>query len=137
MRPHLPMPAFGILTHEKIIAPSFIIDGFRRGRARNERLAAVAELFLFTSFAAVRTEQHKHRVVLNLVSDAGGAVLIDEMPRGEAFEIEGPIELMRLVVCNRVSKDVPRTRRSLEPARPPPAIEVEALDLRLADNRAC
>src|SRR6516162_2644141 len=69
------------------------------------------------------------------VRDDGRAVLVQEPARLEAREREGGRERMRLVARDGVGEDEARSGDRLEPAGPPAAVEVEARDGRLADDR--
>src|SRR6516162_8483267 len=68
--------------------------------------------------------------------DAGSAVLVDQIAVGEAVEREGLVQLVRPVLGDGMGEDPAGTRRRLEAAGAPAAVEVEPLDGRLADDRA-
>src|SRR6478752_5781693 len=69
------------------------------------------------------------------MGDAGGAVLVDQVPGRKAIEGERRVELMRPIVRDRVRKGPSRPRRGLESAGAPAAIEIEVPDRRHADDR--
>src|SRR5215470_4081325 len=64
------------------------------------------------------------------------AALVDHCTAREAIECEGFVERMRPVLRDRMREDEARGRRRLEAAIAPAAVDVEALDRRLADDRA-
>src|SRR5258707_6813125 len=68
--------------------------------------------------------------------ERSGALLVDRVAGGETLEREGLVELVRLVIGDRVSEDPARGRRRLEAAIAPAAVDVEILQRRLADDRA-
>src|SRR5262245_3770213 len=61
--------------------------------------------------------------------------LIDKAAFDETVEAEGLGDGMRPVVENRVSEDEARARNRLEAAGAPAAIDIESLDIGLADDR--
>src|SRR5215470_1014301 len=63
------------------------------------------------------------------------AVLVDQSAAREALETEGGVERMRLAARDRVREYPARSRRRLEPAGAPAAVQVEAFDRELADDR--
>ena len=63
-------------------------------------------------------------------------MLVNQVAAMETVKRECGIEWMWLVMSNGVGKYIAGTRRGLEAACAPAAIEVQPLDLGLADNRA-
>src|SRR5690625_5225075 len=71
-----------------------------------------------------------------LVSDSGGPMLVDQIAGTIAIEREGRVQGMGLVDGDGVGKNPAGSRSRLEPPGSPAAIDVDAADRRLADNRA-
>src|SRR5690606_24279246 len=69
------------------------------------------------------------------VGDAGGAVLVDEVARLEAVEGEGRIDLVRLVVRDRVREGEAGAGGGLEAAGAPATVDVQLVHLGLRDDR--
>src|SRR5205809_5475785 len=61
---------------------------------------------------------------------------VDQAACPETFKAEIAVQRMRLTVCQRMREHAARTRRRLESASPPSAVNVEIFDRRLADDRA-
>ena len=73
-------------------------------------------------------------MVLSLMRDGGGGGFVDQPTRGETFQREGRVQLVRLVFRHGPGQQMRRPRRRLEPAGAPAAIDIEPLDRRLAQN---
>src|SRR5690349_8579150 len=68
--------------------------------------------------------------------DAGGAVLVDQIAVDEAVEGERLVQLVRPVLGQGIGEHPAGAGRGLEAAGAPAAVEIEALNRRLADDRA-
>ena len=66
---------------------------------------------------------------------AGGAVLVDQQSGLEPVQRIGRGDAVRAVVGDQVGKDMAGSRRRLEAAGSPAAVEIEAVDIRLRDDR--
>ena len=71
------------------------------------------------------------------MGDGGGAVFVDQMTRVKPVDGKRRVQRMRLIVGNGVRIRPTGTRCCLEATRTPSAVEIEAFDIRLADDRAC
>ena len=69
------------------------------------------------------------------VRDGGGGGLVDQPAGGEALEREGRVDRVRLVAGDGVGEDVGGARGRLEAAGAPAAVDVEAGDRGLAEDR--
>src|SRR5580700_4035783 len=67
--------------------------------------------------------------------DGGGRRLVDQIAVPEAVEAEGRVDRMRLVPRYRMGEEMAGAGCRLEAAGAPAAIDVEARDRRLADDR--
>ena len=68
------------------------------------------------------------------MGDPGRSMFVDEMPRHEAVEREGPVQFMRGAVCHRVGHDPARTRRGLETTCSPAGVDEQVLHRSEADD---
>ena len=91
VNPSFSIPSFGVRTDMKIFRPFAIAKciGIRVGYAG---LSSVMELG-FVAQATVGTRDIKHKI--SLVGNPGRPMFVDEMPRHEAVEREGPVQFMR------------------------------------------
>src|SRR5689334_13608361 len=96
------------------------------------RLTAIAK-FEFRPFAAIRAGDQQH--VRVLVRDSGGRCLVDQATCGKALQCEWRADGVWLAGCQLMREDMAGAGGRLEAARSPAAIDEEAGNRRLADDR--
>src|SRR5699024_3199948 len=95
---------------------------------------AVAE-FGFVPWPAVRAINQHHGNCLSLMGHGCGAVFIDEVTGFEALEAKRCVDLVRIVMGDRMCHRVAGRRGALEATGSPTTVDIQAVNLSFGNDR--
>ena len=134
MVPLFQVPASEVPPVEQVFTPLLVRQLCRMEGTDDVGLAGVGELRLVAAAAPGAFDQQQKPSPS--MGDAGGTMLVDKVPAGEALQRKGLVQSVGPVLSHGVGEYPTRPRGRLVATRTPAAIEVEALNRGQADDRA-